>query len=147
MHNLLLFLVSFFPTKKSANYYCTIFKNGSQSKSYSNHCCTLTSQYCTYFANDCTIYKRRKNELLNLLASVSMTSSQKGAKKMRKKRKPKRFWTRPGRTGKWWQNFLDNVVILKECIENFRLSKETFTELCDDLRPFLTKSDTTCVMS
>ena len=76
-----------------------------------------------------------------------MTSSQKGAKKMRKKRKPKRFWTRPGRTGKWWQNFLDNVVILKECIENFRLSKETFTELCDDLRPFLTKSDTTCVMS
>ena len=92
-------------------------------------------------------YKRRKNELLNLLASVSVTSSQKGAKKKRKKRKPKRFWTRPGRTGKWWQNFLDNVVILEEWIENFRLSKETFTELCDDLRPFLTKSDTTCVMS
>ena len=92
-------------------------------------------------------YKRRKNELLNLLASVSVTSSQKGVKKKRKKRKPKRFWTRPGRTGKWWQNFLDNVVILEEWIENFRLSKETFTELCDDLRPFLTKSDTTCVMS
>ena len=28
-------------------------------------------------------YKRRKNELLNLLASISVTSSQKGAKKMR----------------------------------------------------------------
>ena len=88
-------------------------------------------------------YKRRTSELLNLLASVSVTSSQKGAKKMRKKRKPKRFWTRPGRTGKWWQNFQDNVVILEEWIENFRLSKETFNELCDDLRPFLTKSDTT----
>ena len=59
-------------------------------------------------------YKRRTNELLNLLGSVSVTSPQKGAKKMRKKRKPKRFWTRPGRTGIWWQNFLDNVVILEE---------------------------------
>ena len=53
---------------------------------------------------------------MNLLASVSVTSSQKGAEKMRKKRKPKRFWTRPGRTGKWWQNFLDNVVILEESL-------------------------------
>ena len=79
-------------------------------------------------------YKRRTNELLNLLGSVSVTSSQKGAKKMRKKRKPKRFWTRPGRTGIWWQNFLDNVVILEEWIENFRLSKETFIELCDELQ-------------
>ena len=30
--------------------------------------------------------KRRTNELMNLLASVSVTSPQKGAKKMRKKR-------------------------------------------------------------
>ena len=31
------------------------FQHGSQSKSHSNHCCTPTSQYCTYFANDCTL--------------------------------------------------------------------------------------------
>ena len=79
-------------------------------------------------------YKRRTNELLNLLASVSLKSSQKGAKKMRKKCKPKRFWTRPGRTGIWWQNFLDIVVILEEWITHFRLSKDTFIDLCDELR-------------
>ena len=43
-------------------------------------------------------HKRRTNELMNLLASVSVTSSQKWATKMRKKRKPKRFWTSPWRT-------------------------------------------------
>ena len=76
---------------------------------------------------------------MHLLASVSVTSSQKRAKKMRKKRKRKQFWTRPWRTGKWWQNFLDNVVILEEWIENYRLSKDTSTELCDELRLFFNK--------
>ena len=87
-------------------------------------------------------YKRRTNELIAVLTSISSTSSQKGGRKIRKQRKPKRFWIRPGRTGKWWQNFLDNVVVTEEWIENFRLSKETFTELCGELGHALTKSDT-----
>ena len=48
-------------------------------------------------------YKRRTNELIAVLTSISSTSSQKGGRKIRKQRKPKRFWIRPGRTGKWWQ--------------------------------------------
>ena len=87
-------------------------------------------------------YKRRTNELVALFTSISSTTSQKAERKVRKKRRPKQFWIRPGRTGKWWQNFLDNIVVTEEWIENFRLSKETFTEICDELRHVLTKSDT-----
>ena len=78
-------------------------------------------------------YKRPTNELLNLLASVSVTSSQKEAKKMRKKRKPKRFWTRPARTGKWWQNFPDCHLSSSsvEAFFSFSLRSIITFDLCD----------------
>ena len=140
--NLLLFLLSLFPAhQKSANY-STIFKL-TFNQSHIQTTAALLQVNIVLILQTIAHYKRRTNELLNLLASVSVTSSQKEAKEMRKKRKPTRFSPRPGRTGKWWQNFLDNDVILEEWIENFRLSKETCTELCDDQRAFLTKSDTT----
>ena len=142
MHNLLLCFVYLFPPSKKRANYSTIL-NMALNQSHIPTIAALIQVNIVLILQTSAHYKRRTNELLNLLALVSLTSSQKGAKKMRKKRKPKRFWTRPGRTGKWWQNFLDNVVILEEWIENFRLSKETFIELCDELRPFLTKSDTT----
>ena len=133
MHNLLLFFVSLFPPSKKRANYSTIF-NMALNQSHIPTIAALLQVNIVLILQTIAHYKRRTNELLNLLGSVSVTSSQKGAKKMRKKRKPKRFWTRPGRTGIWWQNFLDNVVILEEWIENFRLSKETFIELCDELR-------------
>ena len=34
----------------------------------------------------------------------------------------RRFWTRPGRTSAWWDNFIHEVVIPEEWLENFRMS-------------------------
>ena len=131
---ILIFCFSFlcFPLSKKRANYSTIF-NMALNQSHIPTIAALIQVNIVLILQTTAHYKRRTNELLNLLGSVSVTSSQKGAKKMRKKRKPKQFWTRPGRTGIWWQTFLDNGVILEEWIENFRLSKETITELCDEL--------------
>ena len=55
-----------------------------------------------------------------------------------KERRKRRFWTRPGRTSAWWMNFMNNIVVAEEWLENFRMSRKSFFCLCDDLRPFLT---------
>ena len=61
--------------------------------------------------------------------------------KLRRKR-PRTCWVRPGRTDVWWQNFLNDVVVAKEWKENFRMGKNNFFKLCDELNPFLEKKST-----
>ena len=53
----------------------------------------------------------------------------------------RRFWVRPGRTQLWWRNFLYDVVVDEEWKENFRMTKRTFMELCDELGPLCIKGD------
>ena len=36
--------------------------------------------------------------------------------------KQRRFWTRPGRTSAWWDNFVNEVIVAEEWKENFRMS-------------------------
>ena len=67
------------------------------------------------------------------------------ANKFKKKkviRREQRFWIRPGRSTIWWDNFLNNAVLLEEWRENFRMSKESFLILCDELRPYIEKKCT-----
>ena len=47
------------------------------------------------------------------------------------------FWVRPGRDNEWWDNFITQRVTAEEWKENFRMNRETFLKLCDDLRPSL----------
>ena len=44
---------------------------------------------------------------------------------------------RPGRTRAWWDNFLAEKVVPEEWKENFRMRKENFMKLCDELRPYM----------
>ena len=60
--------------------------------------------------------------------------------KRRSQSKERRFWIRPGRTSAWWSNILAERVIAEEWRENFRVSRQSFYRLCDELRPFLTKT-------
>ena len=55
-------------------------------------------------------YKRRLN-LSRLLSTTTSTFT--GVKRLRCRceSKERRFWTRPGRTSAWWNNFADQVVI------------------------------------
>ena len=41
------------------------------------------------------------------------------------------------------EKFFHDVVVKEEWRENFRMTKKTFMDLCDELRPFLQRTDTT----
>ena len=44
-------------------------------------------------------------------------------------RRKKCYWKCPGRTEKWWRNFLDGTMLPDEWIQNFRMSKDDFMAL------------------
>ena len=54
----------------------------------------------------------------------------------------RRFWTRPGRTSAWWDNFASQNIVPEEWKENFRRSRDTFLILCEERRPFIQKQAT-----
>ena len=57
-------------------------------------------------------------------------------------RRRKKFWIRPGRTSLWWDNIWKNKTVDEEWHENFRMSRDNFLKLCQQLRPFLIKQVT-----
>ena len=58
------------------------------------------------------------------------------------KRRPRQFWEKPSRVGIWWDNFINNVVVPEEWVENFRMSKDSFMSLCYELKPYIEKNAT-----
>ena len=87
------------------------------------------------------IHQSRKRRYANLLTD----SRNFGANKNRKtrRRNAREHWIRPGKTSSWWDNFVENVVVDDEWRENFRMSKDNFMHLCQELSPFLQKQVTT----
>ncbi|XP_065061675.1 uncharacterized protein LOC135688686 [Rhopilema esculentum] len=81
-------------------------------------------------------------KICELILSSSHAGKPMTSKTCKRKRKPRRFWVRRGRTQVWWNNFKENVMVKEEWRENFRMSRETFTELCDELRPYIQKQRT-----
>ena len=56
-------------------------------------------------------YKRRRLNLSRLLSTTTSTFTRVKRLRCRRESKERRFWTRPGRTSAWWNNFADQVVI------------------------------------
>lgn len=55
----------------------------------------------------------------------------------RARRKARSIWVENGRTDQWWQNMIGEDVTERCWRKNFRMSKECFYELADELRPFI----------
>ena len=113
----------------------------------------ISSYFSACMQLACRLFTQHRLRQAQLLAKISVASPSNNSKKnnlivtaVRKNFKPvrqkRRFWVRPGRTDAWWLNFVKNVVIAEEWIENFRMSRDSFYQLCDELRPFLTKLHT-----
>ena len=51
----------------------------------------------------------------------------------------RRCWVKKVRTSAWWDKFLNNEVMDFDWLENFRISKTSFEELVNILRPYLEK--------
>ena len=88
--------------------------------------------------NDDVYYKRRRKLLSTLTLSMPILR----AKSSRKTPVERRFWVRPGQTSAWWDNFVAEDVTPEEWRENFRMSRNTFLILCEELRPFIQKKAT-----
>ena len=86
-----------------------------------------------------SVYQRRRRLMLQITETDQRHANSRRNKVIRRQRN---FWVRPGRCDIWWNNFLNDVVVAEEWRENFRMSKETFMKLCDELRPFLEKQTT-----
>ena len=72
-------------------------------------------------------YKRRRLNLSRFLFTTTSTFTRVKRLRCRRESKERRFWTRPGRTSAWWNNFADQVVIPEEWEQNFRMTTWTLT--------------------
>ena len=52
-------------------------------------------------------------------------------------RKKRRFWVQAGRTEEWWQNMIGGKAPEEAWKKNFRLPRERFVELTEELRPYI----------
>ena len=57
-------------------------------------------------------------------------------------RKKGEYWIRPGHTKQWWLQFLNNEVVTDEWKENFRMSKQSFLALREELHQYISKTAT-----
>ena len=87
-------------------------------------------------------YRRRRNLLVNTMERMKrrrvFRSQTLLATKNRRGRRS--MWERPGRSKIWWNNFLNGIVVANEWRENFRMTRDTFMTLTEELRPFLEKT-------
>lgn len=87
---------------------------------------------------------RLKRNMEQLVQSLSSGLSRGAARRCCRGRvcKPRRSWSRPGRTRTWWDNFVNDVVVPEEWRENFRMTKTSFLKLCEELRPHIQRQST-----
>ena len=92
-----------------------------------------------------TYSHRRQTKLLTAQinnSSVKIARINRAIKSSKRKTVTRSFWEGPGRTEAWWCNFTRNIVVPEEWRENFRMSRDSFYVLCNQLRPFIEKQTT-----
>ncbi len=94
---------------------------------------------CLLFYINNMMYHTKRARIYQFANLSSLSISR---RRRRRERQQRQFWIRPGRTSAWWDNFVNGIVVEEEWKENFRMSKPTFTKLCDDLRPLIQKQQT-----
>ena len=88
------------------------------------------------------LYHQRRlllTRAMETLAQPARTSSKVRTKRTRRKR---RYWINPGRSQEWWANFVNGTVVDEAWKANFRMRKENFYKLCDELSPYIRKQTT-----
>ncbi|XP_047230879.1 putative nuclease HARBI1 [Girardinichthys multiradiatus] len=54
----------------------------------------------------------------------------------------RKFWKRPGRTGSWWDNFVNGLNVESEWRDNFSMSRAAVFALTKELRPHIERQTT-----
>ena len=55
----------------------------------------------------------------------------------------RRCWVTSGRTDQWWQNMISGIAPEDRWIKNFRMTREKFYELVEELRPYISPDQST----
>lgn len=97
---------------------------------------------CLLMHMNSAIYYLWKKKASQVIAFSGQKSTRRRLKRLMRVAKPRRFWVRPGRTRAWWDNFVTDTVISEEWKENFRMSKDSFYKLCEELRPYIQRQTT-----
>ena len=76
------------------------------------------------------------------LRQTLVTSTFRAKRKGKREREQRRFWVRPGRSDAWWKSIISDVTLPEEWGENFRMSKQTFTLLCQAVSHLISRRKT-----
>ena len=85
--------------------------------------------YCTL------LIERNHQRQLTLKAALEYTSALAKLRHIRRRvvRRHGILWRSPGRTDQWWQNLFNSVLPEVEWKKSFRMDRQIFTELADEL--------------
>ena len=78
-----------------------------------------------------------RQRIRNNFRQSMMSMDSRKATRLSQPYKQRPFWTRPGRTSAWWDNFVNEVVVAEEWRENFRMSRRNLLKLSELLRPHI----------
>ena len=82
-------------------------------------------------------YKKKK-----VLRNILLLQANEKYKVVKMKPAVRKYWVRPGKDRYWWENFALRKVVEEEWRENFRMSRETFQVLWEEINLYIFKNDT-----
>ena len=121
-----------------------VFTNMAYSKVVSSFLIALISSLISCVQLNVAVINLRNKYLRDRQDVLRLLSMNSGHRKLKKgaNHHQRRFWTRPGRTSAWWDNFINGTMIEEEWRENFRMSKTSLLKLAEELRPYIEGKET-----
>ena len=89
------------------------------------------------------ILKEKHREIVNNLRLLSFSKRFFYLKKLFIERKKRTSRIKAGRSNAWWEKFQGDKVSASEWKDNFRMTKQSFYELCEIAHHYLVKKKTT----
>ena len=84
--------------------------------------------------------RKRNNDMMlaYFMAKTTIARRRERYSRIRKLRRQKRStWVKNGRTEAWWINMISGITPADEWKRNFRMAREEFQNLCEELRPYI----------
>ena len=84
--------------------------------------------------------RKRNNDIMlaYFMAKTTIARRRERYSRIRKLRRQNRStWVKNGRTEAWWINMISGITPADEWKRNFRMAREEFQNLCEELRPYI----------
>ena len=109
---------------------------------------TIVSSYFTIFTSNgisqtkkLSLIKRRRNARMRRILAVLAVVMSSAIVELIYGRHERTIWMNP-RSSHWWEDVVLRSFGVRDWLENFRVSQETFHYLCQQLKPLIEKQST-----